>query len=237
MRIKIFVASIIGLLLTAACTSNLNTPPATQEPLPSAESTIEIKTETPEIETISDVDGNSYPIIHIGEQWWMGANLNTTSDPNGNPIQGYCYNNDEANCEIYGRLYGWNSAMNGSSRESARGICPAGWHIPSDAEWQQLINFLGNESDAGGKLKQAGTDLWLSPNTGATNQSGFNALPTGWFDFTGEFFGLGDGCLYRTSSAESSWEVYARILSSERASFTRGGVHPDDALPIRCVRD
>ena len=84
--------------------------------------------------TVSDVDGNVYPIIKIGDQWWMAASLNVTRDPDGGPIMGYCYKNDEANCEIYGRLYTWDTAMNGSTEEGAPGICPTGWHIPDDAD-------------------------------------------------------------------------------------------------------
>jgi uncharacterized protein (TIGR02145 family) len=188
-------------------------------------------------ETVVDIDGNIYPIVQIGEQWWMAENLRVTSDPAGIPITSYCYNEVETNCEIYGRLYTWKTAMNRSTREGAAGICPTGWHIPSDSEWLELIDTLGGESVAGGKLKEEGLGHWISPNRGATDEVGFNALPTGWFDFTGEYYGIGEICFYRTSSAESPYDVYARELDSSSIDITRGGLHPDDAIPIRCVRD
>jgi uncharacterized protein (TIGR02145 family) len=187
--------------------------------------------------TVTDADGNVYPIIQIGDQWWMAANLNVTSDPDGEPITGRCYDDDEENCEIYGRLYTWDTTMNGSTEEGAPGICPLGWHIPGDAEWQELINCLGGESVAGGRMKETGVLHWSSPNTGATNESEFNALPTGFLDFTGEFRGLGEVCILRTSSSQDPYEVYVRELTSAGTSITRGGIHPDDAIPIRCVKD
>jgi uncharacterized protein (TIGR02145 family) len=186
---------------------------------------------------ITDADGNVYPIIQFGDQWWMAANLNVTSDPDGNPITGYCYDNDEENCKIYGRLYTWDVAMNRSKKESASGICPTGWHIPSYAEWQQLITYLGGKAVAGGKMKDASDHYWSSPNIGATNESNFSALPAGFLDFTGEYIGLGEACFYRTSSAQGFYEVYAIELSNGSASITKAGIHPNDAIPIRCVID
>src|SRR5262245_47721661 len=134
----------------------------------------------------------------------MNKNLSVTKYRNGDPIPqvkknakwatlttgAWCWlNNDSAN-SIYGRLYNW-YAVN-----DPRGLAPAGWHIPSDSEWTTLQTFLGGDSVAGGKMKstgtiKAGTGLWRFPNTGATNSSGFTALPGGWRLDDGSFHNLG----------------------------------------------
>jgi len=122
----------------------------------------------------TDGDGNNYAIVQIGSgksvQTWMAENLNY---PTGNS---WCYNDNTSNCDIYGRLYDWQAAL---------GACPPGWHLPSDAEWTALIDFLGGVWIAGGKMKETGTAHWLSPNYGATNSSGFTARPGGWRDSGG----------------------------------------------------
>ncbi len=162
--------------------------------------------------TLSDYDGNTYNWIGIGKQAWMAENLKTTRYADGSAIphvegttewdnltvtdKAYCwYNNSTANRDTYGGLYTWAAAMNGAASSDAnpsgvQGVCPDGWHLPSDAEWKELEMFLGMSqaeaddtgwrgTDEGGKLKEAGTTHWNSPNTGATNESGFTALPGG----------------------------------------------------------
>ncbi len=138
--------------------------------------------------TVTDIDGNVYHFITIGNQVWMAENLKVTHYSNGDPIPciqdsaawfnsssgAYCnYNNSEINSVTFGRIYNW--YVIGDSRN----ICPAGWHVPVWQEWNELIDYLGGNSIAGGKLKTAGTECWSSPNTGATNSSGFNGLPGG----------------------------------------------------------
>ena len=128
------------------------------------------------------------PTVTIGTQLWTTSNLGVTTYRNGDPIPevtdptewaglttgAWCYyNNDSANGAIYGKLYNW-YAVN-----DARGLAPSGFHIPSNAEWSTLISFLGGTSVAGGKMKSTGTSLWLSPNGGATNESGFSGFPSG----------------------------------------------------------
>jgi uncharacterized protein (TIGR02145 family) len=119
-------------------------------------------------------DGQVYKWVKIGNQVWMAENLNYET-PNS-----WWYDNNSANGDIYGRLYTWAAAMNGESSSNSvpsgvQGVCPDGWHLPSDAEWTVLTDYLGGESVAGGKMKEAGTVHWNSPNTGATNSSGFTA--------------------------------------------------------------
>lgn len=137
---------------------------------------------------ITDIDGNTYSIIQIGTQTWLGENLKTTKHNDGTALPlvkdsiawsnlttpGYCwYNNNVAtNKATYGALYNWYTVNTGK-------LCPIGWHVPSNGEWITLTTFLGGESVAGGKLKETGTTHWESPNTGATNESGFTSLPGG----------------------------------------------------------
>jgi uncharacterized protein (TIGR02145 family) len=139
---------------------------------------------------ITDSDGNVYSSIKIGTQEWLTENLKTTKYRNGDligttspstkditsentPKYQWAYNGDESNVAVYGSLYTWYVATD------SRKICPAGWHVPNNAEWLTLTNYLGGTFTAGGKLKESGTAHWQSPNVGATNESGFTALPGG----------------------------------------------------------
>jgi uncharacterized protein (TIGR02145 family) len=185
--------------------------------------------------------------VSIGNQVWMLKNLNVNTYRNGELIPevtdvtlwvglttgAWCwYNNDSATyAATYGKLYNW-YAVNDS-----RGLAPAGWHVPSDLEWGTLSDFLGGESIAGGTMKEAGTTHWISPNTGATNSSGFTGLPGGGRDNRGEFgFITNDG--YWWSSTESdvtdAWSVYLGFyggLIGKYASTKLIG------YSVRCIRD
>jgi uncharacterized protein (TIGR02145 family) len=150
--------------------------------------------------TLSDIDGNVYKTIQIGSQTWMAENLKTTKFSDGTSIPnvtdlsvwdaltspGYCWclNNASTYKAVYGALYNWYTVNTGK-------ICPAGWHVPSYDEWNILSTFLGGLDVAGGKLKETGTTHWQSPNEGATNESGFTALPGSMRDVTADF-GSGD---------------------------------------------
>ncbi len=121
----------------------------------------------------------------------------TTEMTNNSIIEKYCYDNNTANCDAYGGLYQWNEMMEYSTTPGVRGVCPAGWHLPTDAECTILTNFLGGESIAGGKMKatgtiEAGTGLWHDPNIGATNEYGFTALPGGLRYSFGYFYYVGN---------------------------------------------
>jgi uncharacterized protein (TIGR02145 family) len=137
---------------------------------------------------VTDIDGNVYKTVTIGTQVWMVENLKTTRYRNGDLVPNktdaiewsnlttgaYCdYDNTPSNSAIYGRLY------NSYAVIDSRNIAPAGWHIPSDAEWTTLTDYLGGVDVAGAKLKEIGTAHWKSPNTGADNNSNFSALPGG----------------------------------------------------------
>ncbi|MCD4730061.1 MAG: T9SS type A sorting domain-containing protein [Bacteroidales bacterium] len=229
---QLFIKILIALFITTSLFNSISCKVCI------AQKTLFIKAETPVI----DYDGNVYQTIMIGDQIWMAENLRSEHYSDGSILPNCYYNNDTSNINIYGRLYKWEDAMrNATSTNSnpsqVQGACPDGWHIPSDSEWMELIDSLGGESVAGGKLKEEGYLHWNSPNTGATNEIGFGALPTGFRDFTGGFNGLGEVCFYLTSTAENAWEIYIRELNSNSASMYRGGIHPDDAIPIRCVKD
>ncbi|MBK7215160.1 MAG: fibrobacter succinogenes major paralogous domain-containing protein [Bacteroidales bacterium] len=125
-----------------------------------------------------------YRTIQIGNQCWLKDNLNIGSRINGSLdqtdngiIEKYCYNNLESNCDNYGGLYQWGETMNYSTSEGSKGICPDGWHIPRDIEWIALRIYLGGIDTAGGKMKEPRNSHWHSPNTGATNSSGFLLSP------------------------------------------------------------
>ena len=147
---------------------------------------------------VNDVDGHTYNTVRIGTQCWLGKNLATAKYNDGTPIPNvsdntawgalatgaYCdYDNTPANSITYGKLYNWYAVDNNASTKFAsnggKNICPTGWHVPSSAEVTILMDFLGGQGAAGGKMKETGTAHWHEPNTGATNLSGFTALPGG----------------------------------------------------------
>ncbi|MCP4121604.1 MAG: hypothetical protein GY751_07605 [Bacteroidetes bacterium] len=173
-------------------------------------------------------NGQTYATIEIGSQTWMAENLNYTT---GNS---WCYNNNSANCNTYGRLYDWQTALS---------ACPAGWHLPTDAEWTQLTDYLGGTSVAGGKMKEAGLTHWRSPNMGATNSSGFTGLPGGFRFFNGVmgyFSDLGGhGYWWSATEAEDdATHAWYRHLDYYYANVA--GNYPSDkenGLSCRCVRD
>ena len=128
----------------------------------------------------------------------------------------------------YGVLYNWPAVM-------TEGICPSGWHIPSDEEFTQLTDFLGGEGVAGGKMKEAGYDHWNSPNTGATNSSGFTGLPGGYRD-SGGFFNVGYYG-YWWSASESGSYSWRRLLFFSSDNVLRLDAHHYSGGSVRCVRD
>jgi len=211
---------------------------------------------------LTDIDGNTYEIVKIGNQVWMAENLKVTHYRNGDAIPyvtddavwddpylydgGYChYNDDESYAAVYGLLYNWHAV------HDYRGLAPEGWHVPSDEEWKELEMSLGMSQasadsmgwrgmDVGGKLKQIGTDLWAEPNIGATNISGFTALPGGYRSGDG-FFELGRYALFWTSTGSSSLFRLAidRGLRNSNSKVFRYTPYnaKSNGLYVRCVKD
>src|SRR5690554_3214124 len=153
------------------------------------------------------------------------------------------------NYATYGVLYNWTAAMDGEASSTTnpsgiQGVCPAGWHLPSDAEWTELTNYLGGTYVAGGKLKETGTTHWNTPNTGATNETGFTALPGGNRNNGGTFVSIGafsdiGGTGYWWSATEgSASNPWGRSMNLGFSSVTRGSYHGKEVgFSVRCVRD
>jgi uncharacterized protein (TIGR02145 family) len=198
---------------------------------------------------VSDKEGYLYNTVLIGNQVWMAENLRTkkynddgdvtlVTDPTvwaALTSEGYCwYNNDEAtNKPLYGAMYNWFAVNKGN-------LCPTGWHVPTDEEWTTLTTTLGGESVAGGKLKEDGTTHWLSPNTGATNESGFKALPGGYrYRVDGTFNDIGK-LSYWWSSTTYIYDTakgYYREMFNDQASVSREGAYKTAGKYVRCLKN
>ena len=203
-----------------------------------------------------DGDNNYYSVVQINNQLWMAENLNATKYNDGSAIPNvtdntawvalttgaYCdYNNTPANSTIYGRLYNWFAADNNAATKVAsnggKNVCPTSWHVPSDAEWTTLTTFLGGEAVAGGKLKETGTAHWYNHNTGATNETGFTALPGGMRHEDMLFYFLG-GYGYWWISTERDTE-YANYQDTHYDN-SYSSLHSNPKLigfSVRCVKD
>lgn len=187
--------------------------------------------------------GKHYKTVQIGFQCWMKENLNIGIRINGNQqqtndgfTQKYCYDNDESNCDVYGGMYQWPELMKYVTTEGAQGICPTGWHIPTDNEGTTLTTYLGGENIAGGKMKETGTVHWLSPNTGATNSSGFTALPAGYINPEGSFLELSASANFWTSSQNSPW-VWCRYIYWNSEMIYRDFFPGLNGWHVRCLKD
>lgn len=192
-------------------------------------------------QTVTDYDGNVYDEIGIGAQTWIKQNLNSVHYSDGTDIPDVvAYNNSDSMAQIYGRLYTWDATMRESKIESTQGVCPEGWHVPSSAEWTTLENFLGGATSAGGAMKETGTDHWASPNTGATNSSGFTGLGAGEFDayYTPYIFQyLYTAAVFWTSTEVSGTKATERYLSHDNASCLPYNWYKVMKYSIRCIKD
>lgn len=197
---------------------------------------------------VTDVDGTTYKTVRIGEQIWMAENLQVTHFRIGDAIPEVTVDEDWAMLqssalsttsnttdlqviETYGRLYNW-YAVN-----DIRGLAPEGWHIPTVAEWQELVDYLGGNAAAGGSLKASGTDNWLNPNTAATNSSGFTALPGGNRDGNGgNFSNFGRSAYFALDGEdEDFWYAFLDFESGE--VLISSDVYLTDGFSIRCIKD
>jgi uncharacterized protein (TIGR02145 family) len=189
----------------------------------------------------------NYESVTIGTQVWMAKNLDVDHYRNGDEIPqvtdstewlnlttgAWCYyNNDSNNRTTYGKLYNW-YAVN-----DPRGLAPKGWHIPSDVEWTTLSDYLGGESVAGSKLKEVETTHWQSPNTGATNETNFSALPGGRRYWGGTFFSIGDKGEWWSSSTvyDKTW-AWGRNLDYDNSYLYRDYCNKVGGFSVRCVKD
>ncbi len=141
------------------------------------------------------------------------------------------YNNDASNNAVYGKLYNWYAVAD------SRGLCPTGWHVPTVAEWTALSDHLGGSNVAGGKMKATGTQYWRSPNVGATNESGFTALPGGSRFLGGSFLDQGYYAYFWSSSEDSSDVAWYRGLGYVFSGLGRGNYGKRVGFSVRCLRD
>lgn len=199
-------------------------------------------------DTVSDREGNVYKTVVIGTQTWMAENLKTTLYQNGDPIgttstvnldisteslpkYQWAYDGNESNISTYGRLYTWHVATD------SRKLCPAGWHLPTDAEWTTLTTFLGGESAAGGKLKETATTHWLTPNADATNDTKYTALPGGYRNQTGVFTGMGNYGFWWSSTSNTTISAWNRSMSYGGSAVSRDPSFDRFGLSVRCLKD
>ncbi len=198
-------------------------------------------------QTVKDIYGNVYKTVTIGTQVWMAENLKTTKFNDGTAIPlvtddkawealttpAYCwYKNDAtANKNTYGALYNLYAV-------NANKLCPIGWHASTDAEWTTLTTSLGGDSVAGGKLKEAGTVHWQSPNTGATNESGFTALPGGYrLSYGGSFGRIGSNGYWWSPVKDSSSIASYRYISNGSSNVSSTSYSKRSGFSVRCLRD
>jgi uncharacterized protein (TIGR02145 family) len=199
---------------------------------------------------VTDADGKSYKTISIGLQEWMAENLKTTKYNDGSTIPkivddaqwtnavtpAYCwfFDNDTLYADIYGAYYNWFTINTGK-------LCPSGWHIPSDNEWQTLVDFLGGSKIAGSKLKEAGTNNWIYSNKDATNTTGFTALPSGMrstqdgtFSGQGYYGGWWSSTELDPSPLASTW---SRWIHGDTTVVARSEIFKKDGFNVRCLKD
>jgi len=211
--------------------------------------------------TVRDIDGNDYRTIEIGNQVWMAENLRTSRYRNGEDITyvmsnsewqdlnqeqagAWAFYNNHAGNEPFGLLYNWYAVSD------FRGLCPIGWRVATDQDWQQLERYLGmnpNEANAtgwrgqnanvGGKLKAKGTEFWRSPNTGATNESSFTALAGGYRFTSGSFSYLTFFGYWWTSTEADANTAWRRLLFNNRESINRVNYDKRYGFSVRCVQN
>ena len=202
-------------------------------------------------------DNNHYNTVKIGNQIWMAENLKylpsvvgpATSSETDPYYYVYGYDgtdlnaaNATANYNTYGVLYNWPAAMNGTESSvtnpsGVQGVCPTGWHLPSDAEWTELTDYLGGTSIAGGKLKEIYTTHWTDPNTGASNETGFTARPGGARTSTGIYFSIGDNGYWWSATEYSSTKAYFRHLFYDNGNVDSYYPNKEFGISVRCVMD
>ncbi|MFC2086268.1 FISUMP domain-containing protein [Bacteroidota bacterium] len=224
--------------------------------------------------TVNDYDENTYNTIKIGDQWWMAENLKTSHYANGTEIQlventndwdnlgytdkAYCYyDNSSMNAYTYGALYKWAAVMNGAASSDnnpseVQGVCPSGWHLPSDEEWKELEIYLGMDPDEADDYGYRGTnegsklagnsDLWedvFLENEAAFGTSGFTALPGGGRHYDGSFYNLGSTARFWSATeldASSAW--YRRLLyATATTGVSRYYDSKNIGYSVRCVKD
>lgn len=216
---------VLGLLLAIACSKENNDP-----------------------KEVKDADGYLYETVSIGTQVWFKENLRTTKFRNGDPIEttlpatqditdgaspmySWPYEGNEAHIEPYGRLYTW-YAVNDS-----RGVCPAGWRVPTDDDWKTLVEFVGGSVVGGGKLKAPSTIYWSSPNAGATDEFGFYALPGGYRNPDGVFYSLRHSGIWWSATESSDQKAWGRFMHHNEFQVFKDEYNKKFGFSVRCIKN
>ena len=200
---------------------------------------------------VTDIDGNNYKTVIIGNQEWMAENLKVTryndasSIPNvtdtskwsSNTTGAWCYNNNDTfNNTVYGKLYNWytvNLSSNGN-----KNLCPTGWRLPTSIEWNILTDYLGGDTIAGGKMKEVGFQRWNSPNIDATNSSLFNGLPGGIFSrFNSIFIPIGLAGGWWSNSEFDTSNAWIRGINCSSGIVYNEYTSKKNGVSVRCLRD
>jgi uncharacterized protein (TIGR02145 family) len=189
--------------------------------------------------TMTDQDGNTYKTVTIGKQTWMAENLRATKYNDGSAIPNITNGNEWTNLTTgaycaystvyYGKLYNWYAVNTGK-------LAPKGWHIPTKGEWTQLIDYLGGNTIAGGKLKETSTAHWYSPNTGATNEIGFAALPGGMFNGL-DFYGYGEQGMWWSTTVDDYSGAYTLNMNYYASVASIGQAIMKAGISVRCICD
>lgn len=256
-RILYFVA-VVAILFVACEKEELLQP----DPTPEQESPVFVQN------AVTDFDGNSYTAVQIGNQLWMAENLRTTHFADGGDIaQGTVFNNhtpyryypgmDEANLEEYGFLYNWNAVMHGADtceneQQGIQGICPDGWHVPTDSEWNEMegcltaadVTSTGVRGDHAGKLAGGGSGTWRTSDVigspgnyddATRNSSGFSALPAG--GIFGEPYWVGWAAHFWTATGAGGIYACQHYMFYNNCGVCRSRELKESALSVRCVKD
>jgi uncharacterized protein (TIGR02145 family) len=235
----LLIIPIYFLVYTTSCTKDYHDPPLHISPI--------LFNSDLTYGKVTDIDNNEYKTIAIGTQIWMAENLHTTRCNDGTPIPnvtddsvwydlttpGSCvFNNrtDSNIISIYGRIY------NGYAVSTDK-LCPTGWHVPANSEWTILTTYLGGDSIAGGKLKETGTIHWNRPNYGATNETGFSALPGGYRDYDGFYNNYGDDGFWWSSTVDYTSVVFDVEMNVFGSFVGRGSGDKKFGFSVRCLKD
>jgi len=204
---------------------------------------------------IDNRDNKTYKWMIIGNQTWMAENLNIGNVIDGSEeqtdngiIEKYAVNNSSEYCDSFGGLYQWHEMMDYATTESAQGVCPDGWYIPTDTEWKELEMYLGMSqaeadgyalrgSTEGGKLKEIGTTYWTSPNTAATNEVGFTALAGGYRDYNGKMGNVKNDCVFWSSTEDADTTGWYRYLHYDSGGIWRYSNSKNYGFSVRCIKD
>jgi len=193
--------------------------------------------------SLTDIDGNTYKTIQIGTKTWMVRNLKTTRYNDGSPIQvvtdprswsnlagpACCWQDNSPIYKVtYGVLYNWYAV-------NTKKLCPVGWHISTDSDWNELVNYLGGENLAGGKLKESGFSHWYSPNNGATDETHFRALPGGYKSSTDSlYYGLHDSGYWWTTTVNDDMAL-GRVMTTSNNHVQKGFYPVKSGFSVRCI--